>query len=60
LHGEKRFIFENKFPELIKSSNIRLEYSYKEDATKKFTQALYERTRIEENCIHDKFVLFLL
>jgi hypothetical protein len=48
-------MFENEYFELIESSNIRLEYSYEEEATKRLTQVLYERTRMKENYIHDKF-----
>jgi hypothetical protein len=48
-------MFKNEYFELIESLNIRFEYSYEEEATKRLTQVLYERTRMKENCIHDKF-----
>jgi hypothetical protein len=52
-------MFKNEYLELIESLNIRLEYSDEEEATKRLTQALYERTRMKESCIHDRFALFL-
>jgi L-asparaginase/Glu-tRNA(Gln) amidotransferase subunit D len=59
LHDETCFVVENKYFELIESSNIRCEYLYKEKAAIKLTKALYKRARLKENCLHNKITLFI-
>jgi hypothetical protein len=49
---------ENKYFELIESSNIRLEYLHQEEAATRLAKTLYERSRMKENDVHDRITSF--
>jgi hypothetical protein len=49
---------ENKYLELIESSNIQLEYLHQEKAATRLAKALYERSRMKESDVHDRITSF--